>query len=187
MKKWLFKPFVYIAGIRALLAGLGIILITAFIAIFSHTHFDGTLDAHFGADTSLAYSLLEPLSDWLCLVIPLYIIGRIISESSVRFIDIAGTTALARWPLLPVALIGFISVPHINPNASLHQLIQTALAPAVIIQALLALPFIVWYIALLYNAFSVSANVKGGKAAASFIASLVIAEIISKVIFISLF
>lgn len=183
MKKWIFNPFTYIAGTRALLIGWAIMAVTIVIAFFSHAHFDGAMDAHYGAHATLLATFIESLTDWICLVLPLYILGRIASTSAVRFIDIAGTLALARWPLFFAAFLGFIPVPIINPDKlSPDQLLSVLATPGFIIQALLALVILVWYIALLYNAFAVSSNLKGGKSAAAFIAGLIIAEVLSKVI-----
>ena len=51
--------------------------------------------------------------------------------------------------------------------------------------ALGVLAMLVWMVALMYRAFSVSCNVRGGKAIGVFIAALVLAEAISKVIIIA--
>ena len=187
MKKWLFNPFVYIAGTRALGIGLGAIIVTAIIAFFSHTHFDGAIDVHFGPSSPFINYFLEPLIDWACLIASMYVLGRMASDSSVRFIDIVGTFALARWPFFFVSFLGFIPTPVIDPKASIDVLINQVLSPSVIIQGLISLPFIIWSIALLYNAFSISANVKGGKAVWSFIGGLIIAEVISKIVLAYLF
>lgn len=187
MKKWLFNPFTYVAGGKALAIGGAIMAAAAVIISFNNGHFDGTLDVHFGAPTTLLQAFFETLISWVCLIVALYALGRIVSESSVRLIDIAGTTALARWPMLVTSFLGFVPQPKIGSGTSLNDLMKVALSPSVIIVALVTLPFIVWYIALLYNAFSVSANVKGGKAAAAFIGGLVIAEIISKVIILRIY
>jgi uncharacterized protein (DUF697 family) len=45
---------------------------------------------------------------------------------------------------------------------------------------LLMLPLLVWMIVLMYKAYSVSCNVRGPKAILSFIAALILAEILSK-------
>lgn len=187
MKKWLFNPFVYVAGGKALAIGSAIMAAAAVIISLNNGHFDGTLDAHFGAPTTLLQAFFETLISWLCLIASLYALGRIVSESSVRIIDISGTTALARWPMFIISFLGFAPQPKIDPGASLNDLMKVALSPTVIIVALVTLPFIVWYIALLYNAFSVSANVKGGKAAAAFISGLIIAEVLSKVIILRIY
>ena len=46
LSQWLFNPFRFIAGFKALLLGLAIVWISAFVGSLSNTHFDGVLDAH---------------------------------------------------------------------------------------------------------------------------------------------
>jgi hypothetical protein len=183
MKKWLFNPFIYVAGLRSLLLGFASMAIASIIAIFSKAHFDGAIDVHVGAPLSIQMAFIEPLLDWACLVLPLYIFGRIASESSIRFIDVAGTLALARWPMIFAAFLGFLPIPKFDmKTADLHYLMAFTSNPVVIVLMLLTIPLMVWTIVLMYNAFSVSTNLKGGKAATAFIAGLFIAELISKLI-----
>jgi hypothetical protein len=184
MKKWLFNPFVYIAGGRALALGGLIMIASAAIVSLNNGHFDGAMDVHFGAKTTLIKSFCETFISWACLVLSLFGLGKIASDSSVRFIDIAGTVALARWPMLLLSFIGFISQPpDINPQkATVEELMKVTMKPSVIIEGLLSLPLIVLFIVLLYNAFSVSTNLKGSKSVWAFIAGLAVAEIASKAI-----
>jgi hypothetical protein len=188
MRKWLFNPFTYIAGMRALLIGFAGMAIAAVIALFSKVHFDGAIDMHIGAPLLNSKAFIEPLVDWACLVLPLYILGRILSQSSIRFIDVAGTIALARLPLLLAALMGFLPIPPFNlKSADLHYIIAFTLNPAVILLIVLSIPLIIWTIALMYNAFSVSTNLKGEKSITAFVGGLVIAEVLSKVLLIYVF
>ncbi len=183
MKKWLFNPFIYVAGMRSLLIGFAAMAIAILIAIFSKTHFDGVIDMHVGAPLPIQIAFIEPLVDWACLVLALYVLGRIASESSIRFIEVAGTLALARWTFLFAAFLGFLPVPQFDiKNADLHYLMAFTTNPAVIVLMLLTIPIMVWTIILMFNAFAVSTNLKGGKAATAFIAGLILAEVISKVI-----
>jgi hypothetical protein len=183
MKKWTYNPFVYIAGGKALIIGLAVMILTATIAVFSQVHFDGAIDMHIGSPLSTPMAFLEPLVDWICLVLSLYIIGRIASDSSIRFIDVAGTLALARWPFMFNALLGFLPVPKFNlQTMDLHYIIAFITNPAVIALMVISLPLVILTIALMYNAFAVSANLKGGKSIGAFIGGLIVAEIISKVI-----
>lgn len=184
MKKWLFNPFTYIAGAKALAIGIAIMLISSVIISLNNGHFDGAVDVHFGANTSLLQAISETLISWASLVLALYVLSRIVSESSVRFIDVAGTIALGRSPLLIIALFGFIPRPPMPDmhNPTLTDLMKVATSPGIIITGVASLPFIVWFIALLYNGYSVSTNLKGPKAVWSFIGGLVAAEIISKAI-----
>ena len=182
MKKWLFNPFVYIAGTRALVIGLSAMLVTAVIAFYSHTHFDGAIDMHFGHNSAISKFFLEALIDWGCIVVTFYIAGLIASGSSIRFIDVAGTTALARWVLVFPALIGFgIHAPAATPKTIDE--IMSAITPSFIALSLFSLVFIIWMVALMYNAFSVSCNLKGSKSALSFIIGIAVAEVVSKLIF----
>jgi hypothetical protein len=46
MRIWLFNPFKYIAGSKALLIGWTVMLATAGVAFLSKTQFDGVIDVH---------------------------------------------------------------------------------------------------------------------------------------------
>ncbi len=182
MKKWLFNPFIYIAGEKALIIGWSVMLLTAFICSFSNTHFDGAIDVHSGHATSGIVYFIEPVIDWASLTISLYLFGRFFSQSAVRLIDIAGTIALARWPLIFFSFIGFGIKPIKQlPITSDPAQILKSIDGLTIALSLFGLVFVIWFIALLYNAFSVSANLKGSKSAWVFIAGLIVAEVISQV------
>ncbi len=188
MKTWLFNPFKFIAGNKALLLGIGAMLVTAVACFLEKQHLDGVVDVHGPMGSPVYMFLLEPLIDWACLVIPLYIFGSILSTSAIRFIDVAGTSALARYPLFFVVLASLLTPTMTHDPSKLVQVIMTnsGLLLQLILLALVTLPFTVWTVALMYNAYSLSANVKGAKAIMSFIASILIAEIISKIIINSL-
>ena len=188
MKTWLFNPFKFIAGNKALWLGTGIMLITAVLCLFTHEHLDGIIDIHIGKEVPSFVYFIEPFIDWLCLLLPLYIFGRSISTSSIRFIDIAGTSALSRYPVFFMAVLAIFSPRDVGPPDKLLTTLQNnpAMMTRLAIVGLLMLPFMVWTVALAYNAYSVSANLKGSKAVWSFVASMLIAEILSKII-ISLF
>lgn len=190
----LFNPSVYIAGGPALGLGLVAILLAGFIGSFGNAHFDGVLDTHVGAHAPLWVFLIEGILDWLCMGVVLLVLGRIVSRTAFRTLDVLGTQALARWPtifislaLLPKTFQQFVNglveqiraggVPKIDPTQ--------ALVFAIIV--LVMIVFVCWMVALMYKAFSVSCNVKGGKAIGTFIGGLLLAEILSKVCVILLF
>jgi len=180
MKKWLFNPFVYIAGSRALFIGWAVMLVTAFISYYSKAHFDGVIDMHTGRITPMHVYFLEQLIDWGCVVLIFYPAGLIFSTSKVRFIDVAGTMALARWVMIICAIISFgIHAPADTHNVD--EIIKSITATSILL-GLLILVCAIWMIALMYNAFSISCNMKGGKAAGVFIVALIIAEIVSHLI-----
>ena len=173
MKKWLFNPFVYLAGVRSLLIGLVIMLATAILGFLSKTHFDGTLHISFGHYQPLYVYIIEQLVAWGITVLIFYLLGIALSRSSIRFVDVAGTQALARWPMLFIAMLGFGYAVHpIETPADIDA--------GLIWRGLLSLPFIVWVVALMYNAFSISCNLKGAKAVISFIAGLLFSAVLSQ-------
>jgi hypothetical protein len=194
LSQWLFNPFRFIAGFKALLLGLAIILISGFVGSFGNTHFDGVLDTHIGLEAPLWLFLAEGIINWVCMVVPLFFFGLIVSRSSFRTIDVLGTQALARWPYLITALV---MLPGANQRVAMYimsKLTQTAPAAAIsstdvfvfVFAMILAILMLIWMVALMYRAYVVSCNIKGAGAIIAFIVSLIGAEVLSKFAILSL-
>ena len=171
MRIGLFNPFIYIAGLKALVIGFAFMTITLILSFYSRMHFDGAIDAHIGTEAPFYWFVLEQLIAWGSIVIAFLIAGLILSKSNFRFIDIAGTVAFSRAPMLLIAVMGFLPELH-------------ALKPGHINNAVIAVGFIlllpiIWMIALLFNGFKTSLNIKDTKAIVGFIIALVLAEILS--------
>jgi len=191
----LFNPFVYIAGAQALGLGLAAILLAGLLGFLGRTHFDGVLDTHMGAPAPLAVFLAEGLVDWLCLSLVLLVLGKIISKTAFRVIDLVGTQALARWPTLFTSLITLpggvqrfareLTKLVTNPGAKIEFRTSDALFFFAAVVAML--PLLCWMVALMYNSYRVSCNVKGAKAVGTFILGLLLAEILSKIAVVALF
>lgn len=183
----LFNPFVYIAGAKALWWGLGAILLAGLIGSLSNTHFDGVLDTHTGAHAPLWVFLVEGIINWLCLSIILLGLGRIISRTAFRTIDLLGTQALARWPTLFMSLLALPPAFQRFGNELVEQLKQGKfnlnIADAIIFFAIVLamFPLLCWMVFLMYKSFSVSCNVKGAKGILVFIVGILVAEVVSKV------
>jgi hypothetical protein len=194
LSQWLFNPFKFIAGYQALLMGLAAILLTSLIGSLSNTHFDGVLDVHTGLRAPLWFFVTEGLIDWICMVIPLFFFGLIVSHSSFRMRDVFGTQALARWPYL-ISAIAFILFAYASGGEDLTAKFMESgfsviAAPALLLTLGLAIIVtiltVIWMVALMYRAYCVSCNIKGPKAIATFIASLIGAEVLSKFAILSL-
>jgi len=187
VSQWLFNPFRFVAGYKALLLGLGIMLISAFIGSLGNTHFDGVLDVHTGMEAPLWYFFAEGVIDWLSLAVPLFFFGLILSSSSLRMIDVFGTQALARWPYL---ITSIAMLPDANRRFGVYLMARfttgNSLAVnftdmvvfgfAIVISTIMA----IWMVALMYRAYAVSCNIKGAKAIITFIVSIIGAEALSK-------
>lgn len=184
----LFNPFFYIAGAGALGIGLAGILIAGWIGALSHTHFDGVLDTHTGMPAPLVVFLAEGMIDWLCLGTVLLIFGKIISHTAFRTLDLLATQALARWPATFISLVTLLPALQRFSHHVLEQItkpggkIDYATPDAFGFFAALIVMIAVtcWVVALMYKSYSVSCNVKGGKAIGTFIAGIILAEILSK-------
>ncbi|HOZ88475.1 MAG TPA: hypothetical protein PL029_11995 [Bacteroidia bacterium] len=190
MKKWLFNPFETLAGWSALIIGLGVIFITAVIAFYSNTRFDGVIDFHITTSTSLSGNITEGLIDWLCLSLFVYVSGLLFSRSSIRLIDVAGTQAMARFPCMLAAVFSFFffnnNVLHYFKYKLLNtgQPVQITGSDILLFSLGMLSTFLMlgWMIVLMYRAYCVSCNMKGAKAVFSFVACVIFAEILSKIL-----
>lgn len=189
LRSWLFNPFKYVTGFHALLLGVGVIVVSALVAWPGKTHFDGVLDLHIGFEAPVWVFFAEGILNWLCLAVPLYFFGLIISKSAPRFIDVFGTQALARWPYLIAALV---MLPEANRRFSTELLqavnkggfalasINYADMTIFIFCSIAGLVMLVWMVVLMYRAYAVSCNLRGAIPIVTFIISLIGAEIMVK-------
>lgn len=194
IRTWLFNPFHYVAGGKALIVGVVLILGAGFIGALSNSHFDGVLDFHTGATAPVWVFVVEGLINWIAMSSFLFFGGKIVSKSHVRVIDVFGTQALARSPGLVTMLFallpgyrrfaGHLAAQYIKTLPS----VQTNQGDIIIfvITVLIAILMLVWMVALMYRAHSVSCNVVGGKAIGVFILGLILGEAVSKVIIIAI-
>ncbi len=184
ISQWLFNPFYYIAGGKALMIGSAAMLLTGLAANLGSSRFNGLLDFHLGLPIQPWWiNISEILISWLIFCCLLLISGKIVSKSRIRPIDVFGTQALARLPYLFASLIAFIpAIPRFaqklvsDPTALQHFSPDTILY---ILSIIFVLLMAAWMVALMYRAFSVSCNVVGKAAISVFIASLLVGEILS--------
>jgi len=185
---YLFRPFQFIAGGKALFFGIVVMSVLVGLCYLTDTAFDGTIDMHYICEKS---TILEQIycifGVYAIMVIVFYITALIVSGKNARLIDIAGTFALAKTPLIIAALVGFLPISkalcqldmiNLSPeNMQQLMLITLKMSPVLI----LSIVMIVWYVVLMYNGYSVSANVRGTKGVLTFIAALFVSEVLSKI------
>jgi hypothetical protein len=187
MNKTIFNPFKYVAGAKALILGILIILITAFIGFLSNTHFPDLISVKLCSDLPVSYFVLQSLSNWLIFSTILYLCAIIVSTSSIRAIDIFGTQALARFPYLIAAFIGFSdSITKFGKYTlwtyfKIGEPITLSTSSAVIAVSILILTLLlsIWLVVLMYNAFKVSSNLKGTKSIVLFIIVFIVTMIVT--------
>ncbi len=190
LKDWLFKPFNYLAGSRSLILGITILLLTAITGYFGGIRFDGVLDAHL-AESPIRLHLLDQAINWLTMSIILLLAGWFLNPGF-RIIDLLGTQAMARSPMLLVGLFTILT-PIANTNDKLMGFVRYKLfnegepvtfpigdLSLLIGFAIISLICLVWMVYLMYHAFSTVSHVKGAKAITAFIIAVILAEALSK-------
>ncbi len=195
MIKFLINPFKTIAGLRALMAGLTIMILTVLVGWAGNIHFPDVISLKTSADLPFQYLLIQTISNWIVFSLLLYIYAIIFSKSSIRAIDIFGTQALARFPYLPGAFIGFSDSIEKFGKFILSKTIQPGLtisvSPMEIAIAFILLFFslimLIWMVALMYKAFSISANLNGPKGIVGFIVILILSIVVTATISFKLF
>jgi len=188
----LFNPFHYVAGGKALLIGVAAILGIAWLGSLGNIHFDGVLDVHaYLTVFPLWVFLAEGVIACLCMAVVLLIFGKIFAKTSFRAIDVFGTQALARWPSVFTSLLMVMSADAIHRcTGVMVQLIKNPEAQiavdwldvaVMVVVTITVLAVTCWMVYLMYKGYSVSCNIKGGRAVGTFIVALIVAEVLSKV------
>jgi hypothetical protein len=182
MNSKILNPFIFIAGLTSLFAGIVVLTATAVTGYFSKTHFPDIISVKIGADFSIWYYIIQSFSNWIVLSLILYLAAIIYSKSSVRAIDIFGTQAIARFPYLLAAFTGFSdSIDKLGKYFMWNYLQIGApvnLSALTVITAIVLLIFTavltIWLVILMYNAFKVSSNIKGTNSIVLFIIVFII-------------
>lgn len=190
MKISVFNPFTHIAGMKAFAIGLPVILLSSVLGYMSHIHFDGALDSHLSDIGNVYCYLTEGLIDFICILIVFYIAGIIISGLHFRFIDLMGTIALSRAPMILIPLAALIFPQHkvadylnyVYMNTGDPVSLTSTDIIGFIISVFIMIFVIIWMVALLFNAYKICVNKKGARLIVSFIIALIISEVISKIL-----
>ena len=178
--RWLFNPFIRIAGTRSLAIGLVGIVAAGLAAAGAGIRFDGLLDMHAGNEVALWVPVVDGLVNWVVFTL---LVALLFGRSNVRLVDVAATQAMARIPLLPVAAI--CALPWILDafDGLAASLLSGQLAGlswmGLAVGAVVTLAGMVWMVALMWKAFSISCNMKGGRAIALFILAVLLGEAVT--------
>jgi hypothetical protein len=167
-KQSLYNPFIYIAGVRSLLLGGCALLLLSFVCYLSGTHYLGLVMPVFAKDATFPYYLSENLLHWLVLSILMFISGKIFSKSRIRLVDVLGTQALALLPFIILPILRLLPPFESFYIFSVYTIILFTLHVAAVI----------WSVALMFNAYKVTCNVRSDSRIISFIVTIFIAQIL---------
>ena len=181
---WL-NPFQKIAGFKALIMGMMILLAMSGMGVIAKVYFVGSISiinasavAKQTMDISFLLLAYQNIVSWLILSAMFILAAMILQKKKIRIIDFLGTVSLARFPaLLITILIGIVIM--INPSIldvdmskgiSLHASFSQTLL------GVLMMVLIVWQIFTYFYAFKESSGLIGKKLVLGFIASIIAAE-----------
>ena len=108
----LLNPFQKIAGVKALVIGMVVLLAMSYIGVLAKVYFLGPLSiinssAVVKQTTNIGFLLLayQNIISWLILSILFIIAAKILQKKELRIIDFFGTVSLAKFPLLLFTVI----------------------------------------------------------------------------------
>lgn len=192
MKTVLFNPFEKYTENRLLIFGIFITLVGSYLGYLFQGRFDGVIDLHFVPSTTLFEPLMDNLINIVSLFILLFILGKYINPKT-RIIDILTTVMVARVPFYLLTFSNYqnftsditekliASIDFQNPQSGLN---LTAYEMVLfVITTLAALSCLVWFVVLLFNGFKIATNSRGIKNNLLFAGAIILAEILSKIIF----
>ncbi|MDR6967971.1 hypothetical protein J2X31_001985 [Flavobacterium arsenatis] len=192
MKTLLFNPFEKYAENKLLLFGIFITLAGSYLGYLFQGRFDGVIDLHFVPSTTLFEPLADNLINIFSLFLLLFLLGKYINPKT-RVIDTLTPVMIARLPFylltffnyqnyisgITEKLIASIDLQNTptDLNIATSDLIITLLFSGI------SILFLVWFVILLFNGFKVATNSRGIKNNLLFAGAIILAEILSKIIF----
>ncbi len=187
---WLFNPFVRIGGEQALVIGTAVIVVTGLLAAAGETHFGGLLRLSIGSSVPLWVPVAEGLVIWAVMSVLFVLVSLLVAPRSVRLVDIAGTQALARAPLVLLALAN-LPAPVRDANREMAAAIVEGRLPppmtASLIAGVLGGVCVVWMVQLMWKAFAASCNQRGGRAVAFFVAVVIAGHVATSFLLMQMF
>ncbi len=192
MKTFFLNPFERYSEKILLWFGVLSTIIGSAIGWLFNARFDGMMDMHFPGEVFWAEPFIDNLINVAFLSLVLFLIGRYINRKT-RFIDILAVATVARIPIyfLPLANVNnyIFNVTKRLLNASMQlqtEDLQITTIFVVFVFAMITLAFMIWFFILLWNGFKVATNAKGIKHILLFILALLVCEIFTKILILSI-
>ena len=180
---WVYNPFEKVAGWKAFGIGIVVSAITTIVGYFGDTVFYGiSVKVIPNITWGMAFSL-QALG--LAVTVAIMYIAALLFAKRVRFQDILGTVTLAKYPLILMSLLSLIfgsKLASIDVNKIINNEITFTDYNLLFVFGIISIIVMVWVIALLYNAFKVSTNLKGVKCGVLFTVIILISEIVTMVL-----
>lgn len=186
----LFNPFEYYSEKTLIVFGIAVLSVASLAAWYFGGRYDGVVDFHLSKDTAIWQPFADNVIATFCLVVPLFILARSINNRT-RPADITATAIIARTP--------FVLEPFFNAGGYFGEALERVksmymsngpevlpgTSDVILISAfsLVSILLLVWFAILLYNGFKTATNVKKTSHIIMFVVAVILAEILSAIIF----
>ncbi len=193
MKKLLLNPFENYSEKQLLLIGVFGNILLIFLSFQFNTEFIGNLKSNPLNEIVLKDVILQHLIILTLTAFLFFVLGKYLN-SKTRFIDVFATCLVSR--------IVFCIIPLVNLNNKMYEITKRVIGslatvnpekavsndlPLLLFFAGIALISMVWFFILLYNGFKTATNAKGSKSIILFITTIIITEILTRILIINLF
>lgn len=190
--KTLFNPFEKFAERPLILFGITATIVLSLMGSYFNARFDGVLDLHFNSPTFFLNTLTDNAVNVVVLSLILFTLGKM-RNSKTRFIDVFSASLIARIPYYFLSLFNWNNVILLESEKLMQQF--SGLEPGAVPQfettqmlllsvfAGVSIVFLAWYMYLLYQGYKVATNAKGAVEVVYFVLAIIVAEIVSKLIF----
>ncbi|WP_445453409.1 hypothetical protein [Flavobacterium sp. 25HG05S-40] len=184
----IWNPFIKFSEKQLLLIGLASMLIGSYLATIFGVTYDGVIDVHLNQEMSFIHSMKENIIIVLLITFLLFGLGKIINPKT-RFIDIVNASLIYRIPFYVSAVL--VSIPAVKKieEAMLKESgnfakikFETLDLALLLVMSLLLIILLIYALALLYHGFKTASNAKQLKHIVFFCITILIAEILSKIL-----
>lgn len=188
----LLDPVAHLSTPAALIASAAIAACGVVLGATLGIRFDGALDAHVGGPpVSVLTAVLEQVLAWPLVALVAYGAARIAgAKTDTRPVDMLSAVGLARLPLVLSGVLSLLLMPKLPPGADADTAIKTLTEGAGLVRTLVAagltLPLVVFFFVLLVRGYRTASGLSGARLAVSALGFIVVAEVISKVVLMSL-
>ena len=184
---WL-NPFQKIAGFKALVIGMVILVLTCYLGVKAGLYYFGpvsVINASALAKQNIhhlfLFLLYQNVVIWLVLAVSFMIAAKILQKNKIRIIDFLGTVALARFPTLLITICIYL-IRVFYPSTLEVDMSKGLPIHANLIQYLVSLiisTLVVWQAFTYFYAFKESSGLLGKKLLWGFLGVIILVQFIA--------
>ena len=186
----LINPFQKIAGFKALILGLTLMLIMSILGVYGNIYYDGVF-GYFVAESlkttiTPGFTLLLYQNIVACLSITVIFLAVAIffRQKNIRIIDFFGTVALSRYPIL-ISLLFTMLEKYLKPENFIQDVskgIELHISIIGIIGHFVFFICLIWQIMTYFSALKEASGLQGKKLWTGFIIAIILSDVIAGIL-----